>query len=87
MRKGHIPLINQIMGHMLPFEYAPDGSMFFPLIKKALKMGKTSLFLVIVRYSAPPALVCYAPGAGFYLGLGNIFFADYRRDSASDNNI
>ena len=36
-------------------------------------MKKTSLSLIIIRYSATN-LVCYAPGAEILLGGGRIFF-------------
>ena len=63
---GHIPLMIQIRWTYASFKYAPDEnktSMFLSLIKK-IKWGaywadaKTSLSLVIIRYSVSRKILC-----------------------------
>ena len=62
-QKDNMPLINQIRG-----AYAPDEirDSIYVSTSDEKSSRQTSVFLAIIRYSAPPPLVCYAPGAEYF---------------------
>ena len=82
--KGHMLLVNQIrMGHMPPPLYAPDeiqNSMFLSSGEKRSHEGhmeqtkKTSLALVIIRYSTLPNLLPVMPQGQKCFRGGRFFF-------------